>query len=176
MMHQPTQQSAIVWPEAYLPGTTDNFASNEIIVSGLTAAEIWAQLDDTTRWPTYYSNVADIHVDADSGPLLSANARFRFSTFGFPIEAQIVEYVPPAVGQAARVAWHGWAEGDETTRLDVIHAWLFEDLPGGRVRILTQESQKGVPAQTLAASVPNPMINGHQEWICGLVTAARKAR
>jgi hypothetical protein len=28
---------------------------------------------------------------------------FRFSTFGFPIEAQITEYVPPAAGQAARV-------------------------------------------------------------------------
>jgi hypothetical protein len=38
--------------------------------------------------------------------------------------------------------------------LDVIHAWLFEDLPGGRVRILTQESQKGVPALI--------RINGHQ--------------
>ena len=79
-MKQSMQQSAIVWPEAYLPGTTDNFASNEIIVSGLTAKQIWAQLDDTTRWPTYYSNVADIHFHDGSGPRLSANARFRFST------------------------------------------------------------------------------------------------
>lgn len=141
-MKQSLQQSAIVWPEEYLPGTTDNFASNEIIVSGLTAAQIWAQLDDTTLWPGYYSNVADIHFHDGSGPTLSANARFSFSTFGFPIEAQITEYVPPVAGQAARVAWHGWAEGDATTRLDVIHAWLFEDLPGGRVRILTGESQR----------------------------------
>lgn len=172
-MKQSMQQSAIVWPEGYLPGTTDNFASNEIIVSGLTAKQIWAQLDDTNLWPTYYSNVADIHFHDGSGPTLSANARFRFSTFGFPIEAQITEYVPPVDGQAARVAWHGWAEGDATTRLDVIHAWLFEDLPGNRVRILTQESQIGVPAQELARTVPNPMINGHQEWITGLVKSAR---
>lgn len=88
-MKQSLQQSAIVWPEEYLPGTTDNFASNEIIVSGLTAAQIWAQLDDTTLWPGYYSNVADIHFHDGSGPTLSANARFSFSTFGFPIEAQI---------------------------------------------------------------------------------------
>jgi hypothetical protein len=74
------QQSAIVWPEAYLPGTTDNFASNEIIVSGLTATDIWAQLNDTTLWPTYYSNVADIRFHDGSGPMLSANARFRFAT------------------------------------------------------------------------------------------------
>ncbi|BBT68739.1 SRPBCC domain-containing protein [Kluyvera sp. M-M157-B] len=172
-MKQSMQQSAIVWPEGYLPGTTDNFASNEIIVSGLSAKDIWAQLDNTTLWPTYYSNVADIHFYDNNGPMLSANARFRFSTFGFPIEAQITEYVPPADGQAARIAWHGWAEGDATTRLDVIHAWLFEDLPGNRVRILTQESQIGVPAQELARTVPNPMINGHQEWITGLVKSAR---
>ena len=76
-MKQPLLQSAIVWPEEYLPGTTDNFASNEIIVSGLTAAQIWAQLDDTTLWPGYYSNVADIHFHDGSGPTLSANARFR---------------------------------------------------------------------------------------------------
>ena len=29
----------------------------------------------------------------------------------------------------------------------MIHAWLLEDLPQGRVRILTQESQKGQPAK-----------------------------
>lgn len=135
------KQSAIIWPNDYLPGTTDNFASNEIIVAGL-----------------------------------SANARFRFTTFGFPVEAQVTEYVPPVEGEAARIAWHGWVEGDANSRLDVIHAWLFEDLPGNRVRILTQESQKGVPAQELARTVPNPMINGHQEWIVGLANAALKAR
>jgi hypothetical protein len=143
------KQSAIIWPNDYLPGTTDNFASNEIIVAGLSAKEIWAQLNDTTLWPNYYSNAEDIRFHDGSGPALSANARFRFTTFGF---------------------------GDANSRLDVIHAWLFEDLPGNRVRILTQESQKGVPAQELARTVPNPMINGHQEWIVGLANAALKAR
>ena len=42
------KQSAVIWPNDYLPGTTDNFASNEIIVAGLSAKEIWAQLNDTT--------------------------------------------------------------------------------------------------------------------------------
>ena len=129
-MQQSMQQSAIVWPEGYLPGTTDNFASNEIIVSGLSAKQIWAQLDDTTRWSTYYSNVADIQFHDGSGPTLSANARFRFSTFGFPIEAQITEYVLPVDGQAARMAWHGWAEGDAAIRLDVIHSLAVRRLTG----------------------------------------------
>ncbi|EMW6689685.1 hypothetical protein L400_02618 [Enterobacter hormaechei] len=152
------KQSAIIWPNDYLPGTTDNFASNEIIVAGLSAKEIWAQLNDTTLWPNYYSNAEDIRFHDGSGPELSANARFRFTTFGFPVEAQVTEYVPPVDGEAARIAW------------------LFEDLPGNRVRILTQESQKGVPAQELARTVPNPMINGHQEWIVGLANAAMQEK
>jgi hypothetical protein len=75
----------------------------------------------------------------------------------------VTEYVPPVDGEAARIAWHGWVEGDANSRLDVIHAWLFEDLPGNRVRILTQESQKGVPAQELARRRTDDY--GHQEWI-----------
>jgi hypothetical protein len=42
------------------------------------------------------------------------------------------------------------------------------------VRILTQESQKGKPAQELAKKKPNVMINGHQDWLDGLVAAALK--
>jgi hypothetical protein len=37
-----------------------------------------------------------------------------------------------------------------------LHAWLVEDLPGGRVRILTQETQIGQPAAVLANERPNP--------------------
>ncbi len=170
------KQSAILWPQDYLPGTTDNFASNEIIVAGLSAQAVWDQLNDTRLWPTYYSNADDIRFHDGSGPLLSLSARFRFTTFGFSVEAQVTEYVPPVAGQAARIAWHGWVEGDANSRLDVIHAWLFDDLPGNRVRILTQESQRGVPAQELARAVPNPMINGHQEWVTGLAQAAREEK
>ncbi|MFD2781291.1 hypothetical protein ACFS32_09345 [Novosphingobium pokkalii] len=80
-------------------------------------------------------------------------------------------------GQPARVAWHGWAgEVGAQDRLDVHHAWLIEDLSGGRVRILTQETQNGNPAKDLAKANPNPMINGHQDWLNGLVAAARAAK
>ena len=44
------------------------------------------------------------------------------------------------------------------------HAWLVEDLAGGRVRILTQESQIGRPAAELAGKKPNKMLLGHQDW------------
>ena len=49
--------------------------------------------------------------------------------------------------------------------LDLIHAWLLKELPGNRLRILTQESQIGKPAAKLAGT--NIMIDGHQSWfIC----------
>ncbi|HKP78404.1 MAG TPA: SRPBCC domain-containing protein [Phenylobacterium sp.] len=167
--------SDIVWPQDYLPGFTDNFASNEIVVPKLNTADVWPYLVDPRFWPTYYSNVSEISFHEGFGPELSAGARFRFTTFGFQVEAEIVEYVPPAAGQPARLAWHGWS-GEAQTRGDAHHAWLIEDLPGGRVRLLTQETQKGQPARDLAATQPNPMINAHQEWLEGLARSALHGR
>jgi len=54
-----------------------------------------------------------------------------------------------------------------------VTAWLIENLEGGRVRILTQETQIGKPAQELAQAQPNPVISGHQNWLSGLVDAAK---
>ena len=164
----------IFWPEGYIPGFTENFVSNETIVAGLSAADIWPLLSNAPRWPTYYANSANIRFYDGKGPELEDGVRFYFETFGFPVEAQCTEFVPPANGQPGRIAWHGWA-GEGDTRLDVHHAWLIEDLPNGRVRILTQETQKGKPAEELAKAKPNPMINGHQDWLDGLVCAARLA-
>lgn len=167
------KMNAIVWPDGYVPGFTENFASNEVIVAGLTAAQVWPLLSVPSRWPTYYANSANIRFYDEGGPELSNGARFYFETFGFPVEAECNEFVPPSQGEPGRVAWHGWA-GEGDTRLDVHHAWLIEDLDGGRVRILTQETQKGKPALDLHNAKPNPMINGHQDWLDGLVAAASK--
>lgn len=162
----------IIWPEGFVPGLTENFASNEVIVAGLSAADVWPLLATPSLWPTYYANSANIRFYEGKGPELECGARFYFETFGFPVESQCTEFVPPVNGQPGRVAWHGWA-GEGDTRLDVHHAWLVEDLSHGRVRVLTQEVQKGKPAAELARTKPNPMINGHQEWLDGLLAAAR---
>jgi hypothetical protein len=47
------------------------------------------------------------------------------------------------------------------------------ELEGQRVRILTQESQIGPVFKDLEKKKPNPMLLGHQDWLDGLVTAAR---
>ena len=166
-------QSAIVWPTKYIPGTTDNFVSNEVIAKDITAAQIWALLNDISKWESYYNNVAQI-TPPESGPMLQKGDVFSFSTFGFPVLTCPVEAsVPPQRGQAGRLSWSAKLDGSEDERVDVYHAWLVEDLEGGRVRILTQESQIGKPAAQLGDKKPNMMLLGHQDWLDGLVKAAR---
>ncbi|MFJ3671507.1 SRPBCC domain-containing protein [Streptomyces sp. NPDC090106] len=170
-----TTQNAINWPQHHLPGTGDNFVSNEVIVQGITAARIWHFLTDTSEWEGYYDNVADISFPEGGGPGLKDDVAFSFGTFGFPpLAAHVVEFQAPADGVPGRLSWTARQDGTPEERLDVLHAWLVEDLDGGRVRILTQENQIGQPAAALANERPNPMLNGHQAWLDGLVFAASK--
>ena len=164
------RQSAIIWPLEYQPGTVDNFVTNETIAAGISASQIWAQLADISKWESYYYNVSSI-TPPSSGPVLKKGEQFKFSTFGFPVlTCDVMESVEPSRGQAGRIAWKATLgeEGSEEW-VSVYHAWLVEDLDGGRVRVLTQEAQKGKPAAELAGVRPNKMLLGHQDWLDGLV-------
>lgn len=164
-----TMQSAIIYPDEYLPGETDNFVSNEVIIKGLNIDIVWELLTNPHRWVDYYENCANVSYERSH---LLLKARFYFETFGFPVNAEVVEYVAPSDTTIGRIAWHGWA-GENDSRLDVHHAWLVENLSGNRVRILTQETQIGEPAKKLAKTTPNPMLNGHQMWLDSLVSMAK---
>lgn len=166
--------NSIIWPKEYLPGKTDNFCSNEVIVKNLTAEDVWPYLADATKWPEYYLNASDIKFYNIPGPVLREGAKFRFTTFGLLVESEVVEFVEPTENEPGRIAWHGWCDGTEEEKLDVHHAWLIENLSEGRVRILTQETQIGIPAQKMAIEKPNPMINAHQDWLDGLVNIAKQ--
>ncbi|WP_399922115.1 SRPBCC family protein [Streptomyces kanamyceticus] len=171
-----TTQNAIRWPEKYLPGTGDNFVSNEVIVQGVTAAQVWPYLTDTSTWETYYDNITDVSFPDGDGPVLKDGVTFTFVPVGFPAvrtqHARVVEYAAPAAATPGRLSWTAEQDGTPEERLDVLHAWLVEDLPGSRVRVLTQETQIGRPAAELARQSPDPMLNGHQAWLTGLIEAA----
>jgi len=168
------KQSAIIWPLEYQPGTVDNFVTNEIIASSISAPQIWAQLADISKWTSYYHNVSSI-TPPPSGPILKKGEQFKFSTFGFPVlTCDVVEAVEPSKGQAGRLAWKSTlGQEGEDDWVSVYHAWLVEDLEGERVRVLTQEAQKGKPAKELSEVRPNKMLLGHQDWLDGLVKAVR---
>ncbi|CAN8101927.1 unnamed protein product [Discula destructiva] len=161
-------QAAIIWPAHFLPGTTDNFVSNEVIARDLSAAAIWALLNDITKWESYYKNCQSITVP-DSGPHLQKGDVFQFSTFGFPpLTCPVEESIAPGNGMPGRLAWSAKDSG-----VEVYHAWLVQDLEGGRVRILTQESQIGQVFADWSEAKPNRMLLGHQDWLDGLIKAAR---
>jgi hypothetical protein len=61
-------------------------------VAGLTTADVWPFLNNTSEWPTYYEG---------SGPELRQGARFRFTTFSFPGGGKVTEYERPANRKAA---------------------------------------------------------------------------
>lgn len=77
-----------LWNLGQIPfqtGFTDNFASNEIIVPGITAEiivpgitaeEVFARLPDTCIWPTYYDNVDDVYSYHHDGPVLKKDTCF----------------------------------------------------------------------------------------------------
>ena len=162
-------------PEDFVPGFTDNYVSNEMIIKDLDLEAVWENLVNTASWTKYYSNMADVEFYYEEGTHLKENTRFKFKTFGFPIEAKITEFVLPFDGEPARIAWHGWNETQNLDeRINVIHAWLIEELTGNRVRVLTQETQNGKPAEQLAKTRPNHMLNGHQEWLDGLISYSSK--
>lgn len=125
-----TTQNAITWPERYLPGTGDNFVSNEVVVPGLTAARVWRSLTDTSQWEGYYDNVADISFPEGGGPVLEDGLVFSFGTFGFPpLAALVTEFQAPADGVPGRLSWTAKQDGTPEEKLDVLHAWLVEDWP-----------------------------------------------
>jgi hypothetical protein len=47
-----TWMNEIFWLEDYIPGFTDNFVSNEVIVAGLRAMDVWPFLSNAPLWPT----------------------------------------------------------------------------------------------------------------------------
>jgi hypothetical protein len=170
-------QSAIHWPRRYLPGTTDNFVANEVIVEGLSHRDIWPLLADTSKWTSYYDNASDPVFPVGDGPLLRRGSVFSFAAFGFPpLQAEVVEYAEPDGAAAGRLSWTAMQGGPPEEEFEALHCWLVEDLPEERVRILTQESQIGRPAARLAMRKPNPMLLGHQAWLDGLVAAANTGK
>lgn len=96
-MHQ------IVWPKGFIPGFADNFVSNEMIIKDLSLSDVWENLVNTAVWTKYYSNMADVEFYDQEGARLKENSRFKFKTFGFPIEAKITEFVPSFDGEPARL-------------------------------------------------------------------------
>ncbi|QDH13588.1 SRPBCC domain-containing protein [Formicincola oecophyllae] len=173
----------IYWPAGFVPGFADNFASNEIVMKTMTADQAWPWLATPERWPGYFPSLSAIAFWRNDGPLLTEGVCFDFTVKvggkAYPMHNRILECVPPLPSdptRPARLAWHSW-RGEENTpeRFEVHHIWLMQNLEGGRLSILTQETQIGRAAVELANTHPNAMVMMHQAWLEAMAAAIRQA-
>lgn len=168
-------RNAIIWPDDRSPRDSVNFISEELVVPGLCANDVWPHLVGTSRWESFYGYMSGI-VIRSGGPTLAPGSRFCLTTLTFAIEAEVTVCEPPSDGAPGRLCWHGLVE-EPGGRLDLHHAWLLEDLPDDEgVRILTEEIQDGELAHQIAAKQPNPILYAHQDWVKGLAATAIRAR
>ena len=49
----------MIWHESFAPEFTENFTSNEVLVIGLNASEVWSFLTTPAPQLIYYRNAAD---------------------------------------------------------------------------------------------------------------------
>ena len=125
------QQNAILWPEGYTPGFTENFASNEIIAAGLSAADVWPLLVTPSLWPSYYANSANVCFHDGKGPVLADGDRFYFETFGFPVEGSATNTCHLRMGNPAAWLARLVRRGRHRYAPDVHHARLVENRTAG---------------------------------------------
>lgn len=102
---------AINWPQAFIPGFTDNFVSNEMIISGLSIKEVWSFLSQPLLWPIYYKNSADVRFYDNKGPELEEGCASISAPLVFLLKLRSWSLFRPQ--KTNLLAWHG-TDGPES--------------------------------------------------------------
>ncbi len=152
--------SEIRWPDEHVPEGADVHAVNELRTD-VAPEDLWPWLASPVLWQRYYRNALRIRHVSGPWPELALGSRFRWITFGVPVETVVEECEPPH-----RLAWSGRGLGATGH-----HAWLLK--PG---RILTAETQRGLAARLLGPALRPQMHRWHQRWCEGLARAAAEGR
>jgi uncharacterized protein YndB with AHSA1/START domain len=145
----------IHWPQGLEPRNVDVFVHNEGWIDAPPEI-VWANLIDATQWPSWYSNAADVRIDADQQKL-AKGVTFHWKTFEFPIASTVDVFEPNRE--------IGWSV--ESANFRVHHAWVLVPERGG-TRVITEEAQKGADAIKFRLEQPNAMYDGHDWWMSAL--------
>ena len=148
--------NSIHWPKGFDPKEADAFVHNEIWIKA-PAKVIWENLVNAPEWPTWYSNSANIQIAGPDKSRLQADSAFTWSTFGFPIESKINEFVP-----GSRLGWFGGGTG-----IRAYHTWLIIE-KGDGCEVVTEEAQVGPSALKFNVEQPTAMYDGHDWWLTAL--------
>jgi len=143
----------IRWPEEFDPKKCPIHVRNELAMK-VRPEYAWAWLIHAVRWPSWYSNSHNVHIEDSSGPDLGPGVHFRWKTNGVSLRSKVLEFMP-----CERLAWDARAFG-----VQAYHAWLIEPRPDG-CWVLTEETQKGWLARLGALLMPQKMHRVHQLWL-----------
>jgi uncharacterized protein YndB with AHSA1/START domain len=147
----------IHWPEGFIPEKADLFSHNELLVE-TSCEKVWGHIVDASKWPNWYPNSKNVNI-LDGEGLLKADTRWRWTTFGLPLESRVHEYVPNS-----RLGWFGYAPGQKPA---FYHTWLL--IPRGTsCQVVMDEVGKGADAANLRRSNESLMHRGHDLWLATL--------
>jgi len=153
----------IRWPEKHDPKVTSVHVRNELDMP-VPPEAVWPWLVRAQLWPTWYPNSENVVIEG-GGLDLKPGSKFRWKTFGVPLDSVVEEFVP-----LERLAWSARAMG-----VDAYHAWLIERRPAG-CHVLTEETQNGLLASISNAVRPNNMSKLHQVWLENLLAKSKAGR
>ncbi len=156
------RSSGIHWPAGHAPEQADLFAHNELVIDAGCPA-VWQHIVGAGKWPDWYPNARNVHIENNKTGVLRAGSRFTWNTFGLPIASTVHEFVPNS-----RAGWFGTSKD-----LDAYHTWLL--LPAKRgCHVITEEVVKGKAAIALRESDPDAMHKGHDLWLATLKKVSEK--
>lgn len=152
------REPRVVFPPRFDPRTAPIHTVDEReIATSLEAA--WARLVRAADWHRWYRNCRGLRFDpATPGPDLRLGTRFTWVTFGVRVHTTVEELVPNE-----RLAWSGRAPAGVG-----YHGWVLERIGPQRVRVITEEVQRG-PLPWLGRAILRPGLHRwHGRWIEGL--------
>src|SRR5258707_978137 len=76
------REKDIHWAEGFDPSQADLFSHNALLINA-SCAHIWGHIVDATKWPQWYPNSKDVHIDG--GDVLKGGTVFHWSTIGLPL-------------------------------------------------------------------------------------------
>ena len=92
-----SKMNAINWPKEFLPGTTDNFTSNEVIIKDLSTKDIWIFLEDASLWSSYYKNIVDVKMKNQKSFHLNGLSKFKYTILVLDLDTIMHEFIPPEI-------------------------------------------------------------------------------
>jgi uncharacterized protein YndB with AHSA1/START domain len=143
------------WPPGLDPAGAPVYTRNELTVTPDPAA-VWAALVDAQRWPDWYGNAHDVHVEG--GGRLTDGALFRWTTFGVRVRCVIDRWEPGHL-----LGWTGAALGSRGH-----HRWILHPATGGGSHVVTEEVQAGLLPTAGRWWLRRGLYKWHQRWLEGL--------